>query len=60
MTWQYCHRCVAKGPFPGCRLCEQLNGRPMTEEEEAALLLGLQEAWERANPGWEKEVPYAG
>lgn len=57
--WQFCKVCTQKGPVFECWLCEQLNGRPMTDEEVTALMTAAQKAWEAANPGWEKKVPYA-
>ncbi len=56
--WTPCKICMAKGEELNCRLCEELNGRPMTPEEEHALLLSRQLAWEQANPGWENYEPF--
>ncbi len=54
-NWQFCKFCVAKGPAPECFLCEKVNGRPMTGEEQEALL----EAYLTAPDDWWKDVPFA-
>ncbi len=59
MNWTSCYQCAKRGPILNCALCEVQNGRPMTKDEEDALLMKAQKAWEAANPGWEKKVPYA-
>ncbi len=52
--WQYCDICRRKGAVPECALCEQKNSRPMTGEEQEALLA----AYLQADDDWWQDVPF--
>ena len=61
MAWQFCPGCERNNPIPGCPLCEQLNGRPMTSDEDAKLIAALRQIHARLTGGAEDawlDVPF--